>query len=198
MISSIPKAGTLVILVCAIASAAFAQNSPKAEIFAGYSYADAEVSNISKGWNGAVAGNFTNWFAVVGDVSGHYHSQNAVGIEGEPVTNVETKIHVYTFALGPQFTMRIGRVAPFVHLLAGIAHTGLSVSEHAGNVNFSVSDSSNGFAGIAGGGLDIEATRSLAIRVIQADYNYIQFDTFGVKGLHSNAVRIGAGLVIRF
>jgi len=198
MIRSIQKAGILLILICVIASAAFAQHPPKAEIFGGYSYADAEVSNISKGWNGAVAGNFTNWFGVVGDVSGHYYSQNTVGIEVETITNVETKIHVHTFALGPQFTMHVGRVAPFVHLLAGIAHTSLSVSEHAGNVNFSVSDSSNGFAGIAGGGLDIEATRQLAIRAIQIDYKYIQFDTFGVKAPHSNAVRIGAGLVIRF
>jgi hypothetical protein len=198
MIRSIQKAGILAILVCVIASAAFAQDSPKVEIFAGYSYADAEVSNISKGWNGAVAGNLTNWFGVVGDVSGHYYSQNTVGTEGETVTNVETKIRVYTFALGPQFTVRIGRVAPFVHLLAGIARTSLSVSEHAGNDNFSVSDRSNGFVGIGGGGLDIEATRSLAIRAIQVDYNYSQFETFGVKGLHSNAVRIGAGLVIRF
>src|SRR5262245_55727761 len=161
MIRSIQKAGILVTLVCVIASAAFAQDSPKAEIFGGYSYANAEVSNISKGWNGAVAGNFTNWLGVVGDVSGHYNSQNTVSSEGESVTNVETKIHVYTFALGPQFTMHIGRVAPFVHLLAGIAHTSLSVSEHGGNVSFFVSDSSNGLAGIAGGGLDIGATRSL-------------------------------------
>ena len=192
------KAGILVILVCLIASAAFAKDSPKAEIFGGYSYADAEVSNISKGWNGAVTGNITNWFGVVGDVSGHYNSQNTVGIEGETVTNVETKIHVHTFALGPQFTVHIGRVAPFVHLLAGVAHTSLRVSEQAGNVNFSVSDSSNGFVGIAGGGLDIEVIRPLAIRLIQLDYNYTQFDTFGVKGLHSNAIRISAGLVIRF
>jgi hypothetical protein len=198
MIRSIQEAGILAILVCATASAASAQNSPKAEIFLGYSYADAEVSNISEGWNGAVAGNLTNWFGVVGDVSGHYYSQNTVGTEGETVTNVETKIRVYTFALGPQFTVRIGRVAPFVHLLAGIARTSLSVSEHAGNDNFSVSDRSNGFVGIGGGGLDIEATRSLAIRAIQVDYNYSQYETFGVKGLHSNAVRIGAGLVIRF
>jgi Outer membrane protein beta-barrel domain len=198
LIRLIQKAGILITLVCVIASTAFAQDSPKAEIFGGYSYADAEVSNISKGWNGAVAGNFTNWFGVVGDVSGHYNSQNTVGIEGETVANVETKIHVYTFTLGPQFTVHIGRVAPFVHLLAGIARTSLSVSEHGGNVNFSVSDSSNGFAGITGGGLDIEVTRPLAIRAIQVDYNYIRFNTFGVKGLHSNAVRIGAGLVIRF
>ena len=59
-------------------------------------------------------------------------------------------------------------------------------------------DRSNGFAGIAGGGLDIEVIRPLAIRLIQVDYNYIQFDMFGVKGLHSNAVRISTGLVIRF
>jgi hypothetical protein len=188
----------LVILVCATAAAAFAQNSPIVEIFAGYSYADAEVSNISKGWNGAVAGNLTNWFGMVADVSGHYYSQNAIGTESGTVTNVQTKIDVYTYTVGPQFTMRIGRVAPFAHLLAGIAHTNQSVSEHAPNVNFSVSDRSNGFAGIAGGGLDIETTRFLAIRIIQADYNYIRFDSFGVKGLHSNAVRIGTGLVLRF
>jgi hypothetical protein len=197
MIRSI-QTGMLVILVCALASAAYAQDSPKTEIFVGYSYADAEVSNINKGWNGAVAADFTKWFGVVGDVSGHYYSQNPVGIEGETVTNVESNIHVHTFALGPQFTMHIGRVAPFVHFLAGIAHTSQSVSAHGGNVNFSVPNSSNGFAGIAGGGLDIEATRSLAIRAIQVDYNYIKFESFGVKGLHSNAIRLAAGLVIRF
>ena len=195
MTRPIQKTGMLAILVGAIASTAFAQDSPKVDIFAGYSYASAEVSNISKGWNGAVAVNFTNWFGVVGDVSGHYHSENTAGIEGETVA---TKIHVYTYTLGPQLTMHIGRVAPFVHLLAGIAHTSLSVSEHAGNVNFSMSENSNGFAAIAGGGFDIEATRSLAIRLIQADYNYIQFDAYGVKGLHSNAVRISSGVVIRF
>ena len=198
MIRSIQKAGILVILVGAIGSAAFAQDSPKVEIFGGYSYADAEVSNVSKGWNGAVAGKLTNWFGVVGDVSGHYHSQNTVDTEAEPVTNVETKIHVYTFTLGPQFSIRIGRVAPFIHVLAGIAHTSQSVSQRTGNVNFSMSDNSNGFAGIAGGGLDLGVTRPLAIRLIQVDYNYIKFDSFGVKGLHSNAIRIGTGLVIRF
>jgi hypothetical protein len=198
MIRSIQKAGILVILVCVTGSAAFAQGSPTAEVFLGYSYADAEVSNISRGWNGAVTGNYNNWLGVVADVSGHYNSQNTVGNDGETVTNVETKINVYTFAVGPKFTMHIGRVAPFVHLLAGIARTSLSVSEHSGNLNFSVSNSSNGFVGIAGGGLDIEAIRPLAIRLIQVDYNYIRFNTFGVTGPQSNAVRIGAGLVIRF
>jgi hypothetical protein len=188
----------LVILVCAIASAAFAQGSPKAAVFLGYSYAQAEVSNISKGWNAAVAGNFTNWFGVVADVSGHYYSQNTVDTEGGTITNVESKTQVYTLALGPQFTMHIGRVAPFVQVLGGIARTSLRTSEHSGDVNFSVSDSSYGFAGIAGGGLDVEVTRSLAIRAFQVDYNYIQFRTFGVGGVHSDAVRIGTGLVIRF
>src|SRR5215467_191752 len=53
LMRSIQQTGMVVILVCAIASAAFAQESPKVEIFAGYSYAHAEVSSVSKGWNGA-------------------------------------------------------------------------------------------------------------------------------------------------
>jgi hypothetical protein len=198
MMRSIQQTGLLVILVCAIASAAFAQDSPKVEVFAGYSYANAEVSSVSKGWNGAVAGNITNWFSVVADGSGHYYSQNTVGNDGNTVTNVATKINVHTLALGPQLTLHIGRVAPFVHLLAGIAHTSQSASQHDANGNVSMSDSSNGFAAMVGGGLDIGVTRLFAIRAIQADYNYIQFDSFGVKGLHSIAARMSTGLIIRF
>jgi len=36
--------------------------TPKAEIFGGYSWARQGDVNISKGWNGSIVGNFNRWF----------------------------------------------------------------------------------------------------------------------------------------
>ena len=58
----------LMLVSCAIP--AFSQ-TPRAEIFGGYSWARQGDVNISQGWNGSIAGNFNRWFGVEADFSGH-------------------------------------------------------------------------------------------------------------------------------
>jgi hypothetical protein len=53
------------------------------------------------------------------------------------------------------------------------------------------SDSSTGFSGVIGGGLDIRAGKRIDVRVIQVDYNPTH-----VEGEWQHNFRIGAGIVI--
>lgn len=89
---------TIMVLVCSLA--AFAQDYPKAEIFAGYSYGNYEmfstppnvlisgittttISNSTSGrlgmngWNGSVAVSMNRWFSFATDFSGYYHGSSA-------------------------------------------------------------------------------------------------------------------------
>jgi len=87
--------GALLVVVCNLA--VFAQNAPKAEIFAGYSYGNYELipgssssvldtSTISgtssarlglSGWNASVAVNMNRWFSFATDFSGYYSGSSA-------------------------------------------------------------------------------------------------------------------------
>jgi opacity protein-like surface antigen len=79
-------------VVCNLSALVFAQDAPKAEIFAGFSYGNYELipstssfsnsnGTISRtpsarlslfGWDGSVAANMNRWFSFATDFSGHY------------------------------------------------------------------------------------------------------------------------------
>lgn len=103
--------GIALVVVCSLAVSA--QDAPKAEIFAGYSYGNYElipgsgstsvagVSIISgapsarlglSGWNGSVAVNINRWFSFATDFSGYY--------SGSSVSTTRTD----TFSCGPSCT----------------------------------------------------------------------------------------------
>jgi hypothetical protein len=98
----------VVLVVCNLAI--FAQDAPKAEVFAGFSYANyeliptaASVSTISSseetisggssarlglfGWNGAVAVNMNRWFSFATDISGYYSSSSTSTTTKYTLTN---------------------------------------------------------------------------------------------------------------
>jgi opacity protein-like surface antigen len=67
-----------------------------------------------------------------------------------------------------------------------------------------VSISENGFAMLFGGGVDVKATKIVAVRLIQADWLYYHFGSNTIAGVtvpsfsQSNNVRISTGIVFRF
>ncbi len=170
--------------------------TPKAEIFGGYSWARQGDVNISKGWNGSIVGNLNRWFGIEGDVSGHYYTEDVVNVPG---ANIQGKTNFLTYRVGPKFAFRSedSPVTPFAHFLVGGAHTSGTGSGSVNGTSFSVSQSSNGLAGAVGGGIDI-GRGVVAIRAIQADYSVFQInDLYGTSGT-SNGVRLSIGVVFRF
>src|SRR5919112_276335 len=118
-----------VLLVCLIVGFALVpltvaqETTPRAEIFAGYSWLDPggrlpqigydisgnpnyDVPGIPKGWGLAGTYNFNRWLGLTADLSGHY---------GDNI-----KVHPILF--GPQLKLRGEQISAFGQILAGISH----------------------------------------------------------------------------
>ncbi len=160
----------ILILTCS----ASAQQAPKVEVSAGYSFLrlGGTGGESQNGGNISIAGNVNRWFGVVGDF-GAYHSA-PFGVS----------FNTFTFMFGPRVSLRAGRVTPFVQTLFGGAHLNASVNGFsAGTTPFALS---------AGGGVDLRLSRHLALRP-QVDYIALRS-----SGQTTNAGRASIGLVFRF
>jgi hypothetical protein len=151
-----------------------AHDSPRAEVFGGYQYTLIGGLVNANGWNAAITGYVNRWFGVTADFSGMYKG----------VGTVNANAITYTF--GPTFSLRGERVTPFVHTLLG----GFHASAGLWNANVST----QGFAAMIGGGVDVKINSHLAVRAVQADW--IIWRTLGVT--ETKNARISTGLVVRF
>ncbi len=149
--------------------------APKAEIFGGYQYTRFDGGLNVNGWNTGAAANFNNWFGIASDFSGAYKSQSGASFNN------------YTYTFGPQVSLRRNpAITPFAHLLAG----GFRSSVSGGGISASAS----GFAMMAGGGVDVKATRRIAVRAIQFDWLSLRSN----GSTDNNNMRISTGVLFRY
>jgi len=179
-INSMRKLLFATIIVACAASSGWAQSSDynKAEFGGGYSlgWLDDGSGNRER-FNGLFVegtGNFTRYFGIKGEYS--YHRKDfGAGLNA----------NIHTFVGGVQIKDNSTEtvVKPFVHAMAGFADARASFA--------GTGDSSTGFAGVFGGGLDLRAARHIDVRVIQADYVPTH-----IEGETQHNFRIGFGIVL--
>jgi hypothetical protein len=152
-----------------------AQDAPKAEISAGYSYLRLGGSGGTNqnGGNFSIAGNLNQWLGIVGDV-GFYHSKPfGVGL------------NTTTFLFGPRFSARtFTKATPFFQVLAGGAHLTAGFNGQSASIT--------PFAFSVGAGVDLKASSHVAFRP-QLDYIAMRSG-----GQTTNAYRASFGIVLRF
>jgi len=154
-----------------------AQQTPKVEMFGGYSWAGGNFH----GWNGSVTGNINKWFGVAADFSGHYGSD----LDG----SIRIKQKAHSFLFGPLFAHRGKRLTPFAYAVFGTTH----FQESAVLMGQRLSRDDTGFSSAIGGGLDVKVTDHFSIRTFQLDYFRPNF--FGEA---HNRGRLAVGVVINF
>jgi opacity protein-like surface antigen len=145
----------------------------RAEIFGGYSH------NIgdAQGWNASVAVNANKWFGVVADFSGLFSKTRE--------QDFEERIRATTYLFGPQFSYRGNkRVTPFARVLLGASNLNAKAIEAGQSAEFSDTHFSYG----VGGGVDIQVSKLISIRAVQADYIHTRF--FG-EGQHNGRLSFG-------
>jgi len=178
----------MLVVMLLLPLATMAQDTPKAEVFGGYSYFRADGlgapdENLN-GWNGAATVNLNKWIGATADFSGHYG--------GPTMGGVKFHDNVHNFLFGPTFSYRqSGSLVPFAHVLIGASRFS---QEGIG--------SDTGFAMAVGGGVDWKLRSNISLRVIQADYVLARIaDVPGVPGSptdNANNVRISTGIVFNF
>ena len=202
------KKAIIALSIAAVSAAsAVAQVQPvddykKGEVYVGYSNGQVDTG-ISSGdsirdffrdrenFNGVnVSGvyNFSRYVGAKFDVAGHYRSDDI--FVGPFADRVDSSL--YNFLGGVQIkdnSTSNGRLRPFGHLLVGAAMAKTEF-ESLEQLGFDDDFNETGLAGAIGGGLDINASERIDIRVFQIDYNPTRlFDSW------QHNFRIGIGIV---
>jgi opacity protein-like surface antigen len=177
------KLSLVLLFIAASCFVAFAQDAPKNEVFAGYSYfkidtgvvGGSEHANMN-GWNVAATHFVTKNLGVTADLSGAYGSP-------DEFASLSTRQHNLMF--GPTFAVaRDKKVSYFAHALFGASHL------HIGD---GLDYSDNAFTMAYGGGVDASLSKHWSVRLAQVDYMYSNF-----KEDNQNHFRYSGGIVYRF
>jgi len=200
-------------MVLLFGSSAFAQDYPKVETSLAFMYirtptsftvpADAPIApgaSFSESFNcagggGTLAYNVTSVVGLAMDMGGCKYFGDSI-----PALSSKLSGSDFTYMFGPRFTYRnSSKVRPFG--LVNFGGNRLSLSCDSGTSCSGVSYSKNAFALTAGGGFDVQLTKKLSWRVIQAEYLYTRFGNNCSLELCSNnnnqnSFRMKSGIVI--
>lgn len=179
-----------------ISPRAKAQQFEGIEVYGGYSYLQDNLSSTFSpfyspltpfgadfslsGWQASITEKATDWLGLVQEFAGYYGTRNLIGADN----------HFSSFSIlsGPRFYYPgFKAITPFVHALFGYDTTSVTLKPE----NFKATSGS--YAMAFGGGVDVSAGRTLAIRAFQFDYYRPQ--SFGSG---QNNWRVSAGFVFRF
>ncbi|HUA01884.1 MAG TPA: outer membrane beta-barrel protein [Candidatus Aquilonibacter sp.] len=113
----------------------------------------------SNGWNATVSYDVNRWLTAAADFDGTYSNQGENGSGW-----------LETFMGGPRiYPIGHHKISPFVHALFGGDHASISVPD-CDDEGDSCKYSDTTFAFEAGGGIDLNLTRHIAVRAIEADW----------------------------
>lgn len=173
-------------LVFLFGLSASAQDVPRVDLFAGYSFVHTNPGTALSSFNAnggvaSVAFNLTNWGSLVAEAGG-VHATNIGGADVDATAE--------TFMAGPKISLfHRSTLSPFAQALFGFVHTNPGFSQTTINHNT--------FAMASGIGLDWKATRHLGIRLAQVDYLFTRMPS-STNQVNWNNFRYSAGIVVRF
>jgi opacity protein-like surface antigen len=196
-----------------MAETAFGQEYARWEESLDYSYARGNPANIGKpfslnGGGGALVYNFNGYIGVKTDLQGYgsftRSVSNLVVLNPDGTTTIANSVsgqsNLFTYMAGPQLRIPSHTFKPFAEILFGGALTHFHGSVATATSFTNVNTSNNAFSLAAGGGLDIQLTRTLSIRPFQMDYLLSRFGNSIIPGgdHNQNNFRYSAGINLTF
>ncbi len=170
---------------------------PSGNVFLGFSYERTNssafngsnlASTVSNpnlhGWEASFEGKLVPFLGIVGNVSGHYGSENFTELTPNGPINVNVTGHEQEYLVGPRLSLPVGKFTPFAEVMVGAAHI------HNGGTLPSPSNTS--FAYAVGGGLDYRLFGPIALR---GEGDYLRTNFFSST---QNNLRLSVGAVLRF
>ncbi len=173
-------------LVFLASFSAAAQEIPKVDLFAGYTFVHtgpgiAVPSFNANGGLGSVALNLTNWGSLVVEVG---------GIHAGTINGTDVDATALTYLAGPKISFfHRSKFSPFAQALFGFVNTNPGFNQ--------TTIDHNTFAMSPGVGLDWNATRHFGIRLAQVDYLLTRMPT-ATNQVNWNNFRYSTGVVFHF
>lgn len=191
--------------------AAWAQEFPKVEVAADYSYARFNPTHYGlsghslNGGGGGLDFNINTYLGIKMDLQGY--GSNTTNLIIPPTTNfpaggtAHAQGNLFTYLFGPQIKLRLHGFHPYGQYLLGGAHSNVYGNAFTticqpvtGGCAFSKAPSGNAFAMSAGFGLDIPINRTISFRPAEVSWLYTKFTNQFSNG-SQNSFRYQAGVV---
>jgi len=190
----------------------FAQEWPKVEVGADYSYLRFAPSgpytkgHSFNGGGGSLGYNWNEYLGIKLDLQGY--TSNKTGFNIPPNLTFPTGLsgnvqgNLFPYMIGPQFKVRAHRIQPFAHLLFGGAHTNVYGNAFktlcqpiVGNCVITKAPTAEAFAMQFGGGVDIPISKRISFRPAQIDYLLTRYSNPFSKTSNQNNLHFSAGIV---
>ena len=207
----------LLALAMFFATAAFAQDAPKVEVAADYSYFRSPQGGFvpSSSLNGGGVSVVYYFFKRVGLKAefqdyGTYAQSITVpastqGCNSLSDCQLSVSGSVFTYTVGPVLRFSVKRFQPFAEIMFGGAHNNIyrnifnACSAQGECINLSKFPNNNAFDFVIGGGLDLPFREHISFRLVQVDYVRTSFGNSLVVGNSTQGnLRAQAGIVVRF
>jgi hypothetical protein len=186
----------LSVLLLSTISVAQQDETPKVEIFTGYQWLHPGGTVPAPGQSpNAPLGLELQDLPAGGGASFTYFFSNHLGLEGDFGRNQNDNTNETTLSVGPHLEYRFGRLNPFGHAMVGWNYLGTPGL-----------GTRSGIGTIVGGGLDIQVTRLIGIRLVEADWVWAHqnFSDFvapefpGLRRIDLEGARVRTGVVWNF
>lgn len=203
------------------ASAAFSQEEPaKIDLYGEYSYLrfNPTLTGLpSRNFNGGGGGAtffFNDHFGVKGELMGYgsttwtatFPAQLVVTPHGAseivPPGTFSSNANMFTYQFGPVVRIPMHSVTVFGETLFGGSNTNgyanIEKAINAGGGTLNISGTQHPFSMAVGGGLDVNVSKSFAVRVGEFDYFLTRYTNPITSTNNQNNFRYLAGVVFRF
>lgn len=203
------------------ASAAFSQEEPaKIDLYGEYSYLrfNPTLTGLpSRNFNGGGGGAtffFNDHFGVKGELMGYgsttwtatFPAQLVVTPHGAseivPAGTFSSNANMFTYQFGPVVRIPMHSVTVFGETLFGGSNTNgyanIEKAINAGGGTLNISGTQHPFSMAVGGGLDVNVSKSFAVRVGEFDYFLTRYTNPITSTNNQNNFRYLAGVVFRF
>lgn len=167
----------MIAVLCAFATLAAAQDGPppKVELYGGYSYfhpnsdihlqrpgallpLSSRLESVPRGFGGSITYDFNRWLGLTLDGSHHWCC------DGSTLASRIGRAGFSNVSLGPKVTFRTNRVSPFLEVLVGAHRLEPEAFHDVTKLGF-----------MFGGGLDVNVSRHVALRLFRLDYVYSNY-----------------------
>jgi hypothetical protein len=191
-----------------------AQEFPRAEVGANYSYGrfipsrDSRTPYSLNGGGGSLVVNINEFLGIKMDLQGYKSTTRefvipaSVNFPSGAQGSVSGDLFTYLF--GPEIKVRAHKLQPFAHILFGAAHSNVYADAYkticqpiVGGCAFRGSPASDAFAMAVGGGLDIPINHVISFRPAEADYLLTHFTNQFANNVQNN-FRYSAGVLFSF
>jgi hypothetical protein len=202
----------LLLITVLLGATTWAQEWPKVEVGADYSYLRFAPSgpytkgHSLNGGGGSLGYNWNEYLGIKLDLQGY--TSNTTGFNIPPNSTFPSGLsgnvqgNMFTFLAGPQFKVRSHFIQPFAHLLFGGAHTNVYGNAFktlcgplAGNCAITKAPTAEAFAMEFGGGVDIPINKKISFRPAQIDYLLTRFSNPFTKTNNQNNLHFSAAIV---